>query len=87
MKPPGVNTPIPVTKWYAYAKWILERVESFPKSRRFIYGQRLSNHVTDVLELLVKATHQWGHWVALPFPSWLGGRRLTPVGWNTPGYW
>ncbi len=28
--------PVVVTKWYAYAKWLLERVESFPKSQRFI---------------------------------------------------
>lgn len=29
MKPPGADLPIVVTKWYAYAKWLLERVESF----------------------------------------------------------
>jgi hypothetical protein len=48
--------PIVVTQWYAYAKWVLERVEGFPKSQRFIPGQRLSNHVMDVLETLVKAS-------------------------------
>jgi hypothetical protein len=53
----GSDLPIVVTKWYAYAKWILERVESFPKSQRFILGQRLSNHAMDVLELLVKASY------------------------------
>lgn len=42
---------------YAYAKWLLERVESFPKSQRFILGQRLANHALDVLELLVKASY------------------------------
>jgi hypothetical protein len=26
MKPPGTDLPIVVTKWYAYAKWLLERV-------------------------------------------------------------
>jgi hypothetical protein len=57
MKPPGTDLPIVVTRWYAYAKWVLERVESFPKSQRFILGQRLSNHVLDVLELLVKASY------------------------------
>jgi hypothetical protein len=49
--------PIVVTQWYAYAKWVLERVEGFPKSQRFILGQRLSNHVLDVLELLVRASY------------------------------
>jgi hypothetical protein len=57
MKPPGADMPIVVTQWYAYAKWVLERVESFPKSQRFILGQRLSNHVMDVLETLVKASY------------------------------
>lgn len=60
MKPPGPDLPIVVTKWYAYAKWLLERVEGFPKSQRFILGQRLANHVLDVLELLVKAAYARG---------------------------
>ena len=54
MKPPGSDAPIVLVKWYAYAKWVLERVESFPKSQRFILGQRLSNHVMDVLETSVE---------------------------------
>jgi hypothetical protein len=53
MKPPGSDAPLVLVKWYAYAKWVLERVESFPKSQRFILGQRLSNHFMDVLETLV----------------------------------
>lgn len=57
MKPPGPEMPLVVVKWYAYAKWLLERVESFPKSQRFILGQRLSNHALDVLETLVKASY------------------------------
>ena len=57
MKPLGSDMPQVVVKWYAYAKWVLERVESFPKSQRFILGQRLSNPVMDVLETLVKASY------------------------------
>jgi hypothetical protein len=57
MKQPANDAPLVLVKWYAYAKWILERVESFPKSQRFILGQRLSNHVMDVLETLVKASY------------------------------
>jgi len=44
-----------LVKWFDYAKWILERTESFPKSQRFVLGQRLSNQVMEVLELLVEA--------------------------------
>jgi len=57
MKPTGNDAPLVLVKWYAYAKWTLERVESFPKSQRFILGQRLANHVMDVLELLVCASY------------------------------
>ena len=35
MKPPANDAPLVLVKWYAYAKWILERVESFPKSQHF----------------------------------------------------
>jgi hypothetical protein len=37
--------PILLAKWYDYAKWIIERVDSFPKNQRFIFGQRLAGHV------------------------------------------
>jgi hypothetical protein len=47
MKPPGSEMPQVVVKWYAYAKWVLERVESFPKSQRFILGQRLRLRLRD----------------------------------------
>jgi len=57
LKPPEKEAPKVLIQWYGYSKWILERVESFPKSQRFILGQRLSNHVLDVLELLVKASY------------------------------
>lgn len=60
MKPPGPEAPQVLVKLYAYAKWVLERVEGFPKSQRFVLGQRLANHVMDVLELLVKATYARG---------------------------
>jgi hypothetical protein len=47
--------PILLAKWYDYAKWIIERVDSFPKNQRFIFGQRLAGHALDIMELLVEA--------------------------------
>jgi hypothetical protein len=44
-------------KWYDTTRWLLERIDSFPKSRRFIFGQRLADHAIAVLELLVEATY------------------------------
>jgi len=49
--------PVVLVKWFDYAKWILERTESFPKSQRFVLGLRLSNQVMEVLELLVEAAY------------------------------
>lgn len=36
---------------------MLERVESFPKNQRFGVGQRLSEQVMDVLDVLVQAAY------------------------------
>jgi hypothetical protein len=55
-EPPG-RGPEVLVKWYDYAKWVLERVEGFPKSQRFVLGQRLANQVMDVLGLLVEAAY------------------------------
>jgi hypothetical protein len=44
-------------KWYDYAKWLLERVENFPKSQRFVRGQRLTGQALDVMDLLVEASY------------------------------
>jgi len=49
--------PILLSKWYDYAKWIVERVDSFPKNQRFIFGQRLAGHALDIMELLVEAAY------------------------------
>ena len=56
MKPPGPEAPVVLVKWYDYATWLLERVENFPKSQRFVLGQRLTSQAMDVLDLLVEAT-------------------------------
>ena len=57
MKPPGPEAPVVLVKWYDYAKWLLERVENFPKSQRFVLGQRLAEQAMDVLDLLVEASY------------------------------
>ncbi len=56
-KPLGPDAPVVLVKWYDFAKWVLERVENFPKSQRFVLGQRLANQAMDILELLVAATY------------------------------
>lgn len=49
--------PIVLIKWYDFTKWILDRVDSFPKNQRFIFGQRLADHTIEILELLVEAAY------------------------------
>jgi hypothetical protein len=49
--------PILLVKWYDVTKWLLERVDSFPKNQRFIFGQRLADRAMDILELLVEAAY------------------------------
>lgn len=46
-----------MVEWYDYAKWLLEWVENFPKSQRFVLGQRLTGQAMDVLDLLVEASY------------------------------
>lgn len=49
--------PIVLVKWYELTKWLLARIESFPKSQRFVFGQRLADRSLGVLETLVEAAY------------------------------
>jgi len=43
--PAPAKPPIVLVKWYEVVKWLLERVDNFPKNQRFIFGQRLADRV------------------------------------------
>lgn len=47
-----------VTKAYDFALWLLPRVQDFPRSSRFILGDRLIATMLDILEGLVEASHR-----------------------------
>ena len=53
----SAEPPVVLVKWYEFVKWLLGRVDSFPKNQRFIFGQRLADHAIGVLELLVEAAY------------------------------
>ena len=36
------DVPIVLSQWYDTAKWILEKIDKFPKNQRFIFGQRIA---------------------------------------------
>ena len=52
------DPPVVLIKWYDFTKWLLDRIDGFPKNQRFIFGQRLADHALDVMELLVEAAYR-----------------------------
>ena len=44
-----------VTKAYDFALWLLPRVQDFPRSSRFVLGDRLIATMLDILEGLIEA--------------------------------
>ena len=49
--------PTVLVKWYDWLKWLLDRVDNFPKNQRFIFGTRLADRAIGVLELLIEAAY------------------------------
>jgi len=45
-------------KWYTISNWILETIEKYPKSARFIFSDRIANLTLDTLELITEAVYQ-----------------------------
>ena len=51
------DQPVVLVKWYDVVKWLLERVDNFPKNQRFVFGTRLADRAIGILELLVEASY------------------------------
>jgi hypothetical protein len=49
--------PAAVTKAYDIVLWIVNHVGKFPRSHRFILGDRIETRMLTVLELLIRATY------------------------------
>jgi hypothetical protein len=57
---PGTATesePVVVTRMYDLVKWLVERINGFPRSQRFALGDRLETSGLDVLSLLIEAAY------------------------------
>jgi len=52
--------PVLLSRWYEFVKWLLARVDQFPKNQRFILGQRLVDGCLDIHECLVEAAYSRG---------------------------
>jgi len=49
--------PDSITLTYDLLKWSIPTLETFPRSQRFVLGDRIENHILDVLELLIQANY------------------------------
>lgn len=49
--------PVAVTKAYDIVLWLVNHVGKFPRSHRFILGDRIETKMLTVLELLIRATY------------------------------
>lgn len=54
---PQHNDPVLLVKWHETANWLLDKVDSFSKNQRFIFGTRLADRTLRILELLVEAAY------------------------------
>ena len=54
---PQPELPVVVGKAYDFSKWLIEKVENFPRSYRFSVGDRLVSGAIDLLLRLVDATY------------------------------
>ena len=83
------DPPVVLIKWYDFTKWLLDRVDSFPKNQRFMFGQRVTDHAVDILELLVEASYS-SRKVLTPelserqFPNYLNRRCKKKRGIHAP---
>jgi hypothetical protein len=46
-----------VTKLYDFLLWMVPKIEKFPRSQKFVIGDRIENMMLDILELLIEAAY------------------------------
>ena len=46
-----------VTKLYDFLLWMIPKIEKFPRSQKFVLGDRIENLMLDILELLIEAAY------------------------------
>ncbi len=51
------QSPDSITLTYDLLKWAIPTLKKFPRDQRFLLGDRIENHILDVLELLVSANY------------------------------
>jgi hypothetical protein len=46
-----------VTKLYDFILWVIPKLDKFPRSQKFVLGDRIENLLLDLLELLIDAAY------------------------------
>lgn len=46
-----------VTKLYDFILWVIPKIDKFPRSQKFVLGDRIENLLLDILELLIDAAY------------------------------
>jgi len=46
-----------ITKLYDFLLWIIPKLEKFPRSQKFLIGDRIETILLDVLDLLIEAAY------------------------------
>lgn len=75
-------------KCYQFLVWLLPTLEKFPRSQRFLLGDRIERTALDVLEGLVEATYSAQCEPLLlrtPEPPRSGGKRPWKTAWRKVG--
>ena len=56
-KNPDLGAPLAVTKTYDFVRWLLPKVENFPRTYKFTIGDRLTSNGLDLLTTIVEAAY------------------------------
>lgn len=54
-----------VTRIYQYLRWIIPKLEKFPRNQKFLLGDRIETLLLDILDLLIEASYSKQKYQAL----------------------
>ena len=57
-----------ITKLYDYLKWVIPKLEKFPRNQKFLLGDRIESLLLDILDLLIEAAYSKKQ--KTPEPGW-----------------
>ncbi|MFA5780467.1 MAG: diversity-generating retroelement protein Avd [Elusimicrobiota bacterium] len=53
-----MNKPVQIIpKTYDFILWIIEKINKFPRSQKFVLGDRIEHYLLDILDMLIEAQY------------------------------